>query len=931
MAQYIRDGGFESAGYWNLSDRVSIVNHDQQSGSYCLEFRNQWLGGALIARQITRLKAGQAYTLRWSAKRSGRYDIWCAFAYFDASGTRHYQDSPSMESQLGTSYSSFSYTFVVPPGATGTVEIDIKAGADISNGASLVYVDNVSLCEKSPADSWLTNGSFELGGNSWYLPSGCSVVTGAAQSGSKYLLSSHGTGGVAHTIGQYLNLIPGKTYTLASKFQAIGPECSCMVGFQYTNSAGTLVEEYGTRVNGNATWKDVTRTFTLPSNASPAVWAVIIVMTNKTYTNTGGMIDNVTLRDGTGGSTGPDPADSHVWLGTRYLTIPVGRSINIYADMSTSSHVVCAMQRGEKVVVYNTSNANWIYVQTTMGLEGYMQYASNLLSETALPSLTYVGEQYINVPPDYYANVFKEAGSGTAHFQLERGARVYVYNAGNANYMYIQTTTTTAIQEGYVHKNLLLTTQPKTLSSLGVQYITCRAGYSIPLFVDTSSSSATLYTCSRGAAVRTFSVTGASGWIFVHNVSTGAFGFYFNTAVSTTAPRAVTPLGTRYIQASPGYGRRVYKEPTTTSASLGVWNHGAQVTAYSITDATGWTLVQNSTGTEGYTYTSGLSTQPQSGGAYIGRRYANATTYGAVLLYDTASNAGTPKVDYLSRGEEVSVWDAGQAGYSFVRTLVSPTKEGYCLSSSLVTSPPGPEINLGYTIGNFVKIKGAGPAGVPVRRDASTSNEYIGRLRNDSLMLCVGVTESSGGNIWVKVRWCGMKVDGTEYDYAYIPGGNVEDAGEAPSDKMDAALKIAKSLADKSYTYNNLGLSGGKWCVSFLIGMMKAAGANDRPSWEQLLVSEARGYYGGDSVDRVDEDSREPAIGDWVFYKDDNDIHAHVGFVTDVSGNYIKTVEGNVGANKETVLEYDEFTSYKVRNTVRMNQVQSFATPDWSL
>lgn len=71
-------------------------------------------------------------------------------------------------------------------------------------------------------------------------------------------------------------------------------------------------------------------------------------------------------------------------------------------------------------------------------------------------------------------------------------------------------------------------------------------------------------------------------------------------------------------------------------------------------------------------------------------------------------------------------------------------------------------------------------------------------------------------------------------------------------------------------------------------------------------------------------------VGDRVFNKNADFTHAHVGFVTHMNGNYIKTVEGNVGSGGATILRCSEYFIYKEWNADRNNQVLIFATPNWN-
>jgi len=139
MINFVSSGNFSSTEYWQLSSRVSV-----SAGT--LKMENKGIGGMIYAKQYVPFTAGRTYELSWNAKRSGRYDVWCAYGYRDKNGALQVIDAPSMESKVGTAYSRLTYYISIPADASDiNGEIYLKAGANASDGNSILYIQNVTM------------------------------------------------------------------------------------------------------------------------------------------------------------------------------------------------------------------------------------------------------------------------------------------------------------------------------------------------------------------------------------------------------------------------------------------------------------------------------------------------------------------------------------------------------------------------------------------------------------------------------------------------------------------------------------------------------------------------------------------------------------------------------------------------------------------
>lgn len=191
--------------------------------------------------------------------------------------------------------------------------------------------------------------------------------------------------------------------------------------------------------------------------------------------------------------------------------------------------------------------------------------------------------------------------------------------------------------------------------------------------------------------------------------------------------------------------------------------------------------------------------------------------------------------------------------------------------------------------GHYVKMNQSNSKPVNVRASTSTGSKCLGKLQKETLMYCEEVVDAT----WVKIRW-----GGRTQDYAYIQSQYLADGGAAASNLKQRAIDIANSMAGHNYPNEptNLDLGGGAWCVRYASFLLKAAGcsAGNYVPFENALVSEAVAYFQDRNAFRLRASGGVPSKGDWVFFSQGGETYQHVGFIVDVNGAMIKTVEGNL-------------------------------------
>ena len=229
---------------------------------------------------------------------------------------------------------------------------------------------------------------------------------------------------------------------------------------------------------------------------------------------------------------------------------------------------------------------------------------------------------------------------------------------------------------------------------------------------------------------------------------------------------------------------------------------------------------------------------------------------------------------------------------------------------------------------------------VNIRPSASQDDPRMGVLLTGTKAYCSGVVNDE----WVEIIWGGRQAS-----VGYAMAKFLVDGGVADTSKAERAIKIAKSMKDKGYPYrgekDKLGLTADEWCVQYCIWLMKAAGCSNYPDFsEHGDVSSAINYFKAHGNYGM-RDVKVPAPGDWVFYKktgattsDPDAYYAHAGFVVDVRGDIVETVEGNLSNTIKSPEPEDDNMSpesegynYKTATNIGRNgySVLGFATPTW--
>lgn len=224
----------------------------------------------------------------------------------------------------------------------------------------------------------------------------------------------------------------------------------------------------------------------------------------------------------------------------------------------------------------------------------------------------------------------------------------------------------------------------------------------------------------------------------------------------------------------------------------------------------------------------------------------------------------------------------------------------------------------------------------------SIGGQSMGTLKRDTIVCCTHrVKQDNVSGEWVRIYW-----GGTQQRYGYVMAEHLTPSDKYSQDgKEERAIKIANSMKKGGYPYkgdhNQLGLTAEQWCVQYVSWLMRAAGCLNHPAFSgQSNVSGAIAYF--EAQIKQDGSRRfaympnaTPHRGDWVMYtttgsqeSDRKSYYAHVGFVVDVNGDNITTVEGNLGKTIASPGTYN----YKTETHVGNNNysVLGFAAPDWS-
>mgnify|MGYP004521840333 CR=1 FL=1 len=369
--------------------------------------------------------------------------------------------------------------------------------------------------------------------------------------------------------------------------------------------------------------------------------------------------------------------------------------------------------------------------------------------------------------------------------------------------------------------------------------------------------------------------------------------YVYNIPTNETVNLRATPNGTILVRVP--YGAAVEASPSATSG----W-HNASYNNYS-----GYIMSQYLT----YTNPSGGG----GGGTYLG----TGTVIGGGPLYCRKQPiAGYAYWGQFQEGTTVQIYSCSTSGWYETRWPANGTNIGYVMSQYISLSGGGGTGSL--QTGHYVCVKQSAGT-VNVRASTSTSSDRLGVLRKGTKLYCAEVVSST----WVKVRW-----GGKTQTYAYIMSQFLEDGGIAASSLKQRAIDIAESMADQGYPDTPeecLDIGHGAWCVRYVSFLLKAAGCSsgNYVPFTDALVSEAVAFFENKGTFGL-KANKAPAKGDWVFFSQGSETYQHVGFVVDVSGTSITTVEGNLNG---TITSRGPTSYYGSFGNMT---VYGFGTPSWS-
>ncbi len=386
------DGNFEIGGTWIPVAPAGIVSDGNAlTGSRCLRFINQSMGGLQRTFQVINVVRGARYELYFWAKRTGRMDVWAAYDYKDANGVSQTVHAPSMLNTVTGSYTRQSWSFTVPSNATSsTIGLFILSGGNAGD-TTTAWIDNVELWGEEyipplpdpgphpTGYNHLTNGKFETA-EAWRFYTLTSIVTDStnAKEGTRCLRFPYkSTAGMQYTC-QDVNLVPGKEYIL-SFFAKRSGRLDVWAGYSYTDTNGVNQKVHGpsllSQMPDNGGYRRQQYRFTVPATASSNYCVYIHGGNDPVDTGVSAYVDDVVLVRTDGGGGEDD------MLRTGYVNAV---ETAVRASMSASGTLLGRYPLNAPIGYMTTSNADWH--QTYYGFKpsnvGYTM--SNLITSTAV-------------------------------------------------------------------------------------------------------------------------------------------------------------------------------------------------------------------------------------------------------------------------------------------------------------------------------------------------------------------------------------------------------------------------------------------------------------------------------------------------------------------------------------------------------------------
>ncbi len=361
------------------------------NGSRCLRYVNRTTGGRQDAFQTLPIVKGAQYDLYFWAKRTGRMDVWAAFAYYDANGVQQMVHAPSMLNSITGSYTRQHWTFTVPSNATNQyIALYILSGGNPGDTAT-AWIDNAELWGEEyiaplpdpgphPAGyNHIVNGTFE-NADAWQFVSPASIVTDGtnAKEGTRCLKLPYRSAAGMQYAYQSVNLVPSKEYIL-SFFAKRSGRLDVWAGYSYTDTNGVNQRVHGpsllSQMPDNGGYRRQEYRFTVPSTASSNYCVYIHGGNDPSDAGVSAYVDDVVLVRADGGGGEGDT------IRTGYINAV---DTAVRSSMSTSGTLLGRYPMNAPIGYRTTSNADWH--QTYFGFKpnnvGYTM--SNLITPTSI-------------------------------------------------------------------------------------------------------------------------------------------------------------------------------------------------------------------------------------------------------------------------------------------------------------------------------------------------------------------------------------------------------------------------------------------------------------------------------------------------------------------------------------------------------------------
>ena len=347
--------------------------------------------------------------------------------------------------------------------------------------------------------------------------------------------------------------------------------------------------------------------------------------------------------------------------------------LNIRSGKGTDTSIIGGLTQGSVVTILDNSDANWVKIRTTGGIEGYV--AREYLTGAEAPSEPTTPETpsettTATVNADVL-NVRSGKGTDTSIIgTLLNGETVTVLDNSDAGWVKIRTASGL---EGYVAREYLTgaetpsepttpeTPSETTTATVNADVLNVRSGKG----TDTSI----IGTLQNGETVTVLDNSDAT-WVKI-KTSSGLEGYvhrdYLN--IGSSAPETPSEPTTATVNADV---LNVRSGKGTDTSIVGTIRNSETVTVLDDSDAT-WVKIKTSSGLEGYVHRDYLNFGSNTGGGSSTAKYAQVTA--DVLNVRSGMGTEYSKIGSVSYGEIVEVLDDSNAGWAKIKT--SSGLEGY--------------------------------------------------------------------------------------------------------------------------------------------------------------------------------------------------------------------------------------------------------------